>query len=324
MWIITGATGFIGSALVWELNQHNQNDLLLADHVHPKDRPGLLRKRKYTEFVEADRLFDYLGDPERAARIEGVYHMGACSTTTETDEAYLQRNNVEYSQKIFNFCQMQNIPFVYASSAATYGDGKLGFDDATDSSLLKPLNLYGWSKVKFDIWALQQKKTPKRWYGLRFFNVYGPNEYHKGEQASVVFKAYNQIRDTGSLKLFKSHDPKYKDGEQLRDFVYVKDVTRWMREIMHRPSVRSGIYNMGFGRARTWLDLAQNTFLSMNRDVKIEWMDIPPNIRNQYQYFTEAKMDRLFAEGVTHPQWSLEAGVRDYVVNHLQLEDPYL
>lgn len=324
MWIVTGATGFIGSALVWELNQHGENDLLLADHVRPEERPGLLRKRRYTEFVLADRLFDDLADAKKAARIEGVYHMGACSNTTEMDEAFLQRNNVEYSQKIFQFCERQNIPLIYASSAATYGDGKLGFDDATDSSLLRPLNPYGWSKVKFDIWALQQKAVPKRWYGLRFFNVYGPNEYHKGDQASVVFKAYNQIQDTGALRLFRSHDPKYKDGEQLRDFVYVKDVTRWMREIMHRPSVRSGIYNMGFGRARTWLDLAQNTFLSMNKDVRINWMDIPANIRNQYQYFTEAKMDRLFAEGVTHPQWSLEAGVQDYVGKHLQQQDPYL
>lgn len=324
MWIITGATGFIGSALVWELNQHGDNDLLLVDHVPPKDRPGLLKKRSYTEFVLADNLFNHLADSKVAERIEGVYHMGACSNTTETDEAYLQRNNVEYSQKIFEFCERQNIPLIYASSAACYGDGKLGFDDITDSSLLKPLNLYGWSKVKFDIWAMQQKKVPKRWYGLRFFNVYGPNEYHKGDQASVVFKAFNQISSTGELKLFRSHDSKYQDGEQLRDFVYVKDVTRWMREIMHRTSVRSGIYNMGFGRARTWLDLAQNTFLSMNKDIRVNWIDVPENIRHQYQYFTEAKMDRLFAEGVTHPQWSLEAGVQDYVGKHLRQQDPFL
>lgn len=324
MWIVTGATGFIGSALVWDLNEHGEKNLLLADHVAPEDRPGILRKRAYSEFVLADHLFDFLADAKNAAKIEGVYHMGACSTTTETDEAFLQKNNVEYSQKIFQFCEKQNIPLIYASSGACYGDGKLGFDDATDPSLFKPLNLYGWSKLKFDIWALQQRAAPKRWYGLRFFNVFGPNEYHKGEMASVVFKAFNQISETGSLKLFKSHDPKYKDGEQLRDFVYVKDVTRWMREIMHRTSVRSGIYNMGFGRARTWMDLAQNVFLSLNKDIKINWIEVPMNIRNQYQYFTEAKMDRLFKEGVTHPQWSLEAGIQDYVGRHLKQQDPYL
>ncbi len=322
MWVITGATGFIGSALAWELNQHGEKDLLLSDHVPPSERPDHLRKRKYSEFVLAEDLFERL--PQWAAKIKGVFHMGACSTTTETDEAYLQKNNVEYSQRIFEFCAKNKIPLIYASSAATYGDGKQGFDDAIDSKLLKPLNLYGWSKIKFDIWAMAQEVTPPRWYGLRFFNVYGPNEYHKGEQASVVFKAYNQIREHGSLRLFRSHDPKYKDGEQLRDFVYVKDVTRWMRELMGKESVPSGIYNMGFGRARTWLDLAKNTFLAMNKEMRIEWIDIPASIRDQYQYFTEAKMDRFLSHGLTPPQWPLEAGVEDYVTNYLTQTDRYL
>jgi ADP-L-glycero-D-manno-heptose 6-epimerase len=333
MWIVTGATGFIGSALVWELNEQGRQDVILVcDHVPPEERPGLLKKRTYTEFVKAGALFDFM--EKNAARIEGVYHMGACSTTTETDEAYLQRNNVEYSQKVWDFCTRHGKPLIYASSAATYGDGKNGFDDARDPKDYQPLNLYGWSKLKFDIWALEQKKTPPRWYGLRFFNVYGPNEYHKGEQASVAFKAYNQIRETGRLKLFKSYNPKYKDGEQLRDFVYVKDITRWMREMMDRagtpsqggppPAVVSGIYNMGAGKARTWLNLAGATFEAMGRKMDIDWIEVPANIRDQYQYFTEAKMDRLLAQGLSVPQWPLEKGVADYVKTHLSQKDPYL
>jgi ADP-L-glycero-D-manno-heptose 6-epimerase len=324
MWIVTGATGFIGSAMVWELNQHGESDILLCDHVKPEDRPGLVKKLKFTNFIPADQLFDHLNSPQVRSKVRGIYHIGACSTTTETDEQYLQKNNVEYTQKIFEFCAANGIPLIYASSAATYGDGKLGFDDATDPSLFKPLNLYGWSKLKSDIWALKQTKTPPRWYGLRFFNVYGPNEYHKGEQASVVFKAYKQIMEHGRLKLFRSHDPKYRDGEQLRDFVYVKDVTRWMHELMHREQSRSGVYNIGSGRARTWLDLANNTFLSLGRETQIDWIEIPANIRNQYQYFTEAKIDRLLNEGVTKAQWPLEAGIQDYVAHYLKQEDPYL
>jgi ADP-L-glycero-D-manno-heptose 6-epimerase len=324
MWIITGATGFIGSALVWELNQNNVSDLLLSDHVRPEERPGLLKKRKYTEFIEADKLFEWLKQPANASKVRGVYHMGACSSTTETDEAYLQKNNIEYTQTLFEFCTQARIPFVYASSGACYGDGKLGFDDVDVSEKFTPLNLYGWSKLKFDIWAKKQSKTPPRWYGLRFFNVYGPNEYHKGDMSSVAFKAFQQIKDSGTLRLFRSANPKYKDGEQLRDFVYVKDITRWMVEMMSRTDVSSGIYNMGYGKARTWLALADNVFQGVGKQININWIEIPENIRNQYQYFTEAKMDRLMAEKLSAPQWSLEKGVKDYVTEYLLKQDPYL
>jgi ADP-L-glycero-D-manno-heptose 6-epimerase len=324
MWLITGATGFIGSALAWELNQRGMNELLLSDHVAPSERPGHLKKQTYSDFVLADELFDYLADPTQAHAIDGVLHMGACSTTTETDEAYLQRNNVEYTQKLFEFCTRRKKPFIYASSAATYGDGTKGFDDATDCKVFTPLNLYGWSKLKFDIWAAQQTQTPPRWYGLKFFNVYGPNEYHKGEQASVVFKAFNQIRETGRLRLFKSYNPKYKDGEQLRDFVYVKEVTRWMWDLMQNQNAKSGIYNMGYGKARSWLDLARSTFAAMGKPVQIDWIEVPANIRDQYQYFTEAKMDRLLSQGVRKPEWDLESGVKDYVSKYLNAKDPYL
>jgi ADP-L-glycero-D-manno-heptose 6-epimerase len=244
--------------------------------------------------------------------------MGACSATTELNVEFLNENNVEYTRRLWDWCAGNSKHFIYASSAAVYGAGEKGFDDATPPAEFKALNPYGESKATFDRWAVQQVKTPPLWVGLRFFNVYGPNEYHKGSMASVVFKAFGEIRDTAQLKLFKSHNPKYADGKQLRDFVYIKDITRWTLELMTKPKMKSGIYNMGFGVARSWLDLASATFKSVEKPLKIDWIEIPEGIRDRYQYFTEAKIDRLMALGLSKPQWPLERGVEDYVSNYLK------
>jgi ADP-L-glycero-D-manno-heptose 6-epimerase len=250
--------------------------------------------------------------------------MGAISSTTETDWEKLKKNNIELSQILFQHCAEHNIHFIYASSGAVYGSGEHGFDDRCKSAHFQPLNLYGKSKRDFDIWVAQQEVVPQKWHGLRFFNVYGPNEYHKGEMSSVVYKAFLQIRETGSLKLFRSHNPKYKDGEQLRDFVYVKDIVRWMWEIHLEKKLLNGIYNQGYGTARSWIDLAKGVFANMDRPLKINWIDIPAHIREQYQYFTKAEMDHAFQSGLSQPQFSLEGGVQDYLKNYLLTSDPYL
>lgn len=249
--------------------------------------------------------------------------MGANSSTTETDVDSLIKNNYFYSQQLFRWCADKKKTFIYASSAATYGDGELGYDDRTDPDELKPLNPYGYSKVLFDRWVQKQKHTPPKWIGLKFFNVYGPNEYHKGPMSSVAYKAFQEINEKNQLRLFKSHNSKYADGKQMRDFVYVKDCTRWMKELLTQK-VPNGVYNMGFGKAKTWLDLAEGAFKSLSKSPKIEWIDVPENIRNQYQYFTEAKMDRLFEAGLSQPEWPLEKGIQDYYQNYLMKEDPYL
>lgn len=309
--------------MVWELNRRGHKNIIAVDTVAPNDRPEILAHLNYSEFISDQEIFDFLASSDHA-KVSAIFHMGACSSTTEKDVEFLRRNNTEYTQRLWEIALSKSWPFLYASSGAVYGDGRNGFDDGQSTRLYRPLNPYGWSKAHFDVWAEEQRKTPRRWYGFRFFNVFGPNEYHKGEMSSVVFKAWKQIQDSGRLRLFRSHNSKYRDGEQMRDFVYVKDVTRWMWEIYEQPTVASGIYNMGFGKARTWLDLAKAVFENLKRPVNIEWIDIPEEIRSQYQYFTEAKMDRLFHQNVSPPEWSLEAGVTDYLQNYLLQPNRYL
>jgi ADP-L-glycero-D-manno-heptose 6-epimerase len=329
MIIVTGANGFIGSALVWDLNQAGREDLVCVDTVSLQQRPDLLGKRRYRKFLGKDEIWSFLDSAEAVSKVEAILHMGACSSTTETDVEFLNENNVEYTRRLWQWCTRHKKTFIYASSAAVYGDGQESFDDAKPSRTFRPLNPYGESKAAFDRWVETQTDSPPLWLGLRFFNVFGPNEYHKDFMSSVVFKAFHQIRETGSLNLFRSHHPDFEDGKQMRDFVYVKDVSRWILELMGNPAgLRSGIYNMGYGQARTWLDLASAVFSSMGQPIKINWIDIPVEMRPRYQYFTEAKMDRLLALGVSKPQWPLETAIRDYVQQYLAAgaegKDPYL
>ncbi len=314
MHIVTGANGFIGGALVWQLNQKGIFNIIAVDAVPLAER-NLLKGKSYAKFLLKDELWPFL-EETTGAQVKAFFHLGACSSTTETNWDFLFENNVHYSQRIFRWCASEKVPLIYASSGATYGDGSLGFDDHTSPFLLKSLNLYGKSKLVFDQWVTEAHTCPPNWYGLKFFNVYGPNEAHKGEQASVVLKAFQQIRETGRLRLFKSERAEYKDGEQLRDFVYVKDITQWMVEMLDK-SPASGIYNMGTGSARTWLDLANAVFKALGTTPNIDFIDIPINLKNQYQYFTEAKMGKFYGQGMSPFQWPLEKGVADYVNEHL-------
>jgi len=321
MIIVTGANGFIGSALVWELNQAGHENIVCVDTILLSEQAKLLKNRRYHQFLGKDQIWPFLDSSEAIKSVEAILHMGACSSTTETNVAFLNENNVEYTRRLWKWCTQYHKPYIYASSAAVYGDGSRGFDDALPTSTFIPLNPYGESKAAFDRWAELQPEAPPLWMGLRFFNVFGPNEYHKGFMASVPFKAYGQIRQTGRLSLFRSHNPEYQDGKQMRDFVYVKDITRWMVAIIGRRDLRSGIYNMGFGQARTWLDLANAVFKTMDRPPAIDWIDVPLEMRARYQYFTEAKMARLVSLGLpaaqSTPQWPLEKAIADYIGNYL-------
>ena len=327
MVIVTGANGFIGSAMVWQLNQEEIPVLACVDTVSRAERSELLENKKFSRFLLKDQIWDFLNLPESIKHTTWIIHMGANSSTTETNWEHLYENNTFYTQRLFEWCAKHKKGFIYASSAATYGAGELGYDDTTDSEQLKPLNLYGESKVLFDRWAARHARvsgeTPPHWYGLKFFNVYGPNEYHKGPMSSVAYKAFQQIGETGSLNLFNSYNPQFKDGEQMRDFVYVKDVTEWMLELMEKTP-ESGIYNMGFGKARTWNALATSVFSAMGKPKNIKYIDMPENIRGQYQYFTEANMNRWLAAGMSAPRWPIEEGVSDYVKNYLMQKDAYL
>jgi len=323
MFIVTGANGFIGSVMVWELNRKGLPVTAVVDKVSLSERSELLKNKKFEAFVLKDDFWSFLEKPSTIEKTTWIIHMGANSSTTETNKEHLWENNTHYTQRIFEWCTKHKKGLIYASSAATYGAGEFGYNDTFDSEKLKPLNLYGESKVLFDRWAVKQSQTPPQWYGLKFFNVYGPNEYHKGPMTSVPFKAFHSIKETGELKLFKSYRPDYQDGEQMRDFVYVKDVTGWMLELTEKKP-ENGIYNMGFGKARTWNSLGEAAFAAMNKKTQITYIEMPENLRDQYQYFTEANMEKWQKAGMSAPQWSLEDGVRDYIQNHLSKENPIL
>ena len=315
MIIITGAAGFIGSGLVQKLNDEGFYDLVLVDDFSSEIKNKNFEGKRYSKQVERDVFADWL--IENQLHVQFVFHIGARTDTSEMDRELFNRLNLDYTKTIWNICTEFGLPFVYASSAATYGLGEQGYDDDESKiPLLKPLNPYGESKNDFDNWALKQEEKPYFWAGLKFFNVYGPNEYHKGRMASVIFHTFNQIRETGSMKLFQSHNPEFKDGEQMRDFVYIKDVVNVLYFMMqHRKN--SGIYNLGTGKARTFLDLATNTFHAMNTPVSISFVPTPEDIREKYQYFTEASMEKLRSIGYSLDFFSLEAGIEDYVKNYL-------
>ena len=319
MIIVTGAAGFIGSCLVRKLNDERLFDLILVDDFSDEEKNRNLEGKKFTAKIHRDEFINWLKNNHRF--VQFVFHIGARTDTTEFDSKIFDKLNLQYSKDVWNKCVEFGLPLVYASSAATYGDGELGYSD--DHSLiekLKPLNPYGESKNDFDKWALKQVRKPYFWAGLKFFNVYGPNEYHKGRMASVIFHAFNQISSTGKLKLFRSHNPDYKDGEQLRDFVYVKDLVNVCYWFMHHRK-DSGIYNLGSGTARTFLDLGRNVFAAMNKTENIEFIDTPADIRDKYQYFTEAKTEKLRSIGYAESFFTLEKGVEDYVKNFLSKKE---
>jgi ADP-L-glycero-D-manno-heptose 6-epimerase len=321
MIIVTGAAGFIGSCLISKLNEENFNFIIAVDDFSQLEKLPNLEGKKIQERVEREHFFEWLD--QNYFEVEFIFHIGARTDTTEFDRSIFDKLNVDYSKKIWQKCIEYQIPLVYASSAATYGLGELGYDD--NESLipqLKPLNPYGDSKNEFDIWALEQEKKPFFWAGLKFFNVYGPNEYHKGRMASVIFHAYHQIRQTDGMRLFRSHHPDFKDGEQMRDFVYVKDVVEVCSFLMHHRR-NSGIYNLGSGKARTFVDLATDTFEAMDKESQISFIDTPADIRDKYQYFTQANMSKLRSIGYDRPFHTLEEGVKDYVQNYL-LKEAYL
>lgn len=313
--VITGAAGFIGSYLAGYLNQLGYDQLVLVDDFSSEKKTGNLRNKKFLLKVHREQFFDWA--EAHPGLVQYIFHLGARTDTTEMDYSIHKKWNLDYSVRMWEYCALNRLPLVYASSAATYGNGEHGYaDDHALVSQLKPLNPYGRSKNEFDEWALQQQNTPPFWAGLKFFNVFGPNEYHKGRMASVIFHAFHQVKETGKVILFRSHNPAYKDGEQMRDFIYVKDVASICLWLMQNQPI-SGLYNTGTGIARTFKDLANVIFDTLELPVNIEFIDTPVDIRDKYQYFTQAEMDKLRTAGYPQSFASLEDSVRDYVSNFL-------
>lgn len=325
MIVITGAAGFIGSVVTSALNKSGYKDLILVDDFSRADKnlnfdqPN--NTKTYQSKIHRHDFISFLN--ENPTKINFIFHLGARTDTTEKDVDLFNRLNLNYTKAIWTACAEFQIPLVYASSAATYGLGEFGYDDNHElCEKLQPLNAYGDSKNDFDIWALQQEKQPPSWYGLKFFNVYGPNEFHKSRMASVIFHTHKQITETGGMRLFRSHKPDFKDGEQMRDFIYVKDVASVCLFLMN-DTPQNGIYNLGTGTARTFYDLAANTFRAMGLEPTISFIDTPQDLRNKYQYFTEANMDKLRQAGYTKPFHTLEEGIADYVQNYLMGKNYY-
>lgn len=315
MIVLTGAAGFIASCLLQKLNDAGLDDILIVDDFSKVERLQNFEKKRFKLQMDREAFPQWFQN--NAHQVTFVFHLGARTDTAEFDKDLLNHLNFNYSKLLFETCSHHNIPIVYASSAATYGLGELGYDDAdTLAFQLKPLNPYGESKNDFDKWVLEQAHRPESWKGVKFFNVYGPNEWHKGRMASVVFHTFNQVQATGGMRLFRSHHPDFKDGEQLRDFVYVKDVVAVLMFFYHNRS-KNGLYNLGTGKARTFKDLATATFVAMGLQPNISFIDTPVDIRDKYQYFTEANMQKLRDLGYAEPFYSLEAGVMDYVKNYL-------
>jgi len=322
MIVVTGGAGFIGSAIVWRLNTLGKDDIIIVDELGTTDKWKNLVGLKFQEFVHKDDFISAIVEDTIEFPIESIIHMGANSSTTEKDADHLFSNNYLYTQELAKYCLSKNIRFIYASSAATYGDGSLGFvDDETKLETLRPLNMYGYSKQLFDLWA-KKNNVLNKIVGIKYFNVFGPNEYHKGDMRSVVHKAFEQVRDTGKVRLCKSLNPKYKDGEQMRDFVYIKDAIDMTLYFIDHPD-KNGIFNVGAGKARTWNDLVSALFNAIGKPVNIEYIDLPDHLREKYQYFTEANLDKIRSAGYNKATTSLEDGVNDYVKNYL-LKDLYL
>ena len=322
--IVTGAAGFIGSCLVGYLNQQGYHHIIISDDFSRTDKAKNYSDKKYDVQVDREDLFEWLETDQ--IKVDFFFHLGARTDTTEFDYSIHERLNVAYSKQVWKYCTEKNIPLVYASSAATYGGGELGYSDSHEIiEKLQPLNAYGVSKNEFDKWAVKQQTAPPFWAGLKFFNVYGPNEYHKARMASVIFHSFNQVKEKGKVRLFRSHRPDFKDGEQLRDFIYVNDVMAvcyWLMERYEAGSqksedktVPSGLYNLGTGKARSFNDLVNAIYTALQKEANIEYFDTPLDIRDKYQYFTEADMSKLRKAGYTKEFYSLENGVADYV-NH--------
>ncbi len=319
MIVVTGGAGFIGSAIVWRLNRMGEDKIIIVDELGTDDKWKNLVGLNFREFMNKDEFIKRVKEENVPFDIEAIIHMGACSATTEKDADYLMRNNHHYSVELCRYCLPRRAHFIYASSAATYGDGTNGYlDNENELENLKPLNMYGYSKHLFDLW-LKMNKIIDKVAGLKYFNVYGPNEYHKEDMRSVVHKAYQQILETGKVKLFKSYHPDYKDGEQKRDFVYVKDIVDMTLFFLEHHD-KNGLFNAGSGKAHTWNELVTAIFKAMDKPVNIEYVDMPENLRGKYQYFTQAELKKIKDAGYSKPITPLDEGVADYVKNYLMKE----